>query len=109
MQNTKAQRNFFELDLGADKISIVSMGASGKVSFVYSGSSKNSAIESACILNLSQPHKILIKQNGKDIEFYIDDSLQGSIKDASFTKIIAAKAAKDFRHIRTLVSRPKTT
>lgn len=89
-------KKLLELDLGADKISIVSMGASGKISFVYGGSSKNSAIESACILNLSQPHKILIKQNGKDIEFYIDDSLQGSVKDASFTKIIAAKAAKDF-------------
>lgn len=46
-------RKLLELDSGSSKLSLVAMGASGKVSFVYDGGGKKAASESACVLNLA--------------------------------------------------------
>lgn len=89
-------RKLLELDSGAAKLSLAAMGASGKVSFVYDGGGRKAAVESACVLNLSQRHKISVRQNGGGLEFYIDDSLQGSVPGAAFDKVSSAKIADGF-------------
>lgn len=89
-------RKLLELDSGSSKLSLVAMGASGKVSFVYDGGGKKAAAESACVLNLAQRHKISVRRSGESLEFYIDDSFQGSIPNAAFDKISSAKIADGF-------------
>lgn len=82
------------LELAGDsaKLSLVAMGASGKISFIYSGE-REDGIESACILNLTQRHKIVLSKNGAGIDVFVDDSLQGHIPNAVLGKIKSAKIA----------------
>ncbi len=82
---------------GADakhKLTFTAMGASGKLSLVAEDGTRPQTLETSYTLKLDEPHKISLKQQGKILEFRLDDALQGRLELADpFGKIVRAEGA----------------
>lgn len=77
------------------KLTLSAMGASGKLSVIVEDGSAARTLESACPLQLDEPHKIDVRQAGNRLDFLIDGVVQGSVElGTPFGKIVSAEGAE---------------
>lgn len=73
-------------------ITFTAMGASGKLSMIVEADGKTQTVESSYTLQLDEPHKIALNQNGSVLTFLLDDAVQGTATLKSpFGKISGAE------------------
>ena len=77
------------------KISFTAMGASGKLSMIVENGSETRTVESSYTLQLDEPHKIALEQNGKSLTFKLDDAVQGVLDlEKPFGKVVKAEGTE---------------
>lgn len=77
------------------KISFTAMGASGRLSMIAENSGETKTLETASSFPLTEPHRITLLQNGKELIFKLDDGVQGKVVfSVPFGKIVKAEGAE---------------
>jgi hypothetical protein len=75
-----------------DKICLIAMGPSRKISVIADIKGEKRIFESNYVLDLSQAHRITLDTESNNLLFYLDEALQGKLEiSASFGKLSSLK------------------